>query len=254
MPVAAAEDFIASLVRKSDIRDYLMRNIYAALTPDEQLVMSALAVFPGPIERSGVEELLADEAIDGIAQHIDALVNKHVLSIDRDERIDCHKLVREYCYHILNRRERDRFHQRAAEYFTQEQNWMAAAHHHLERRAYDDALDTLTPRAEALINTGQAAALSELLQRFDAANLARRATLPTVSDAGSRPLHARRISGRPGRVLPRAGGGAGRSRTGCCSCSRSRAPTSARASTNRRCPTSNAVCRRPRRCPGRPSC
>jgi tetratricopeptide (TPR) repeat protein len=167
MPVAAAEDFIASLVRKSDIRDYLMRNIYAALTPDEQRVMSALAVFPGPIERSGVEELLADEAIDGIAQHIDALVNKHVLSIDCDERIDCHKLVREYCYHILNRRERDRFHQRAAEYFTQEQNWLAAAHHHLERRAYGVALDTLSPRAEALINTGQAAALSELLQLID---------------------------------------------------------------------------------------
>ena len=167
MPVEAAEDFIASLVRKSDIRDYLMRNIYTVLTPDEQLVMSALAVFPGPIERSGVEELLTDEAIDGIAQHIDALVNKHILSIDRDERIDCHKLVREYCYHILNRRERDRFHQRAAEYFTQEQNWLAAAHHHLERRIYGAALDVLTPRAETLINTGQATALSELLQRID---------------------------------------------------------------------------------------
>ncbi len=167
MPVESAENFIASLVRQGDIRDYLMHNIYAALTPDEQLVMSALAVFPGPIERAGVEELLADEAIDGIAQHIDALANKHVLSVDHDERIDCHKLVREYCYHVLNRRERHRFHHRAAEYFTQEQNWIAAAHHHFERRAYRDALDALTPHAEALINTGQAAALSDLLQRFD---------------------------------------------------------------------------------------
>jgi serine/threonine protein kinase/tetratricopeptide (TPR) repeat protein len=172
LPVESAESFIASLVRKGDIRDYLMRNIYAVLTPDEQLLMSALAVFPGPIERAGIEELLIDEAIDGIAQHIDALVNKHVLSIDHDERIDCHKLVREYCYHVLNRRERDRFHQRAAEYFTQEQNWIAAAHHHFERRAYREALDALTPQAEALINTGQAAALSEFLQRFDPQTLA----------------------------------------------------------------------------------
>jgi hypothetical protein len=153
MPVESAENFIASLVRQGDIRDYLMRNIYAALTPDEQLVMSALAVFPGPIERAGVEEILIDEAIDGIAQHIDALVNKHVLSVDHDERIDCHKLVREYCYHILNRRERDRFQQRAAEYFTQEQNWIAAAHHHFERRATRRL--TLCPGRGAH-NTGQA--------------------------------------------------------------------------------------------------
>jgi serine/threonine protein kinase/ATP/maltotriose-dependent transcriptional regulator MalT len=167
LPVESAADFIASLVRKGDIRDYLMRNIYAALTPDEQLVMSALAVFPAPIERAGVEELLADNDIANIAQHVDALVNKHVLSVDHDDRIDCHKLVREYCYHVLNRRERDRFHQRAAEYFTQEQYWIAAAFHHFERRAYSEALDTLAPHAEALINAGQAAALSELLQRFD---------------------------------------------------------------------------------------
>jgi tetratricopeptide (TPR) repeat protein len=57
-----AATFITSLVRRGDIRDYLMHNIYSTLTPDEQLVMGALAVFPGPIARDGVEELLAFEA------------------------------------------------------------------------------------------------------------------------------------------------------------------------------------------------
>ncbi|CAG0932391.1 serine/threonine-protein kinase PpkA [Thermoflexales bacterium] len=167
----ASTHFIGSLMRKSDIRDYLMRNIYAALTPDEQVVMGALAIFPGPIERAGLEELLADENIGGIAQRLDGLVNKHVISLDVDDRIICHGLVREYCYHLLNRRERDRFHQRAATYFAQEHNWLAAAHHHLEWRAAPAALEVLAAHGESLVNGGHAAALIELLQRFDPAAL-----------------------------------------------------------------------------------
>ncbi len=137
----AAATFIATLVRRGDIRDYLMRNIYATLTPDEQTVMGALAVFPGPIARDGVEELLAEEQISRVAQHLDALVNKHVLTLDENDQIDCHDLVREYCYHILTRRDRDRFHQGAAQYFEQEQNWLAAGYHHFERRNYNTRVE-----------------------------------------------------------------------------------------------------------------
>ncbi len=171
LPDEAAATFITSLVRQGDIRDYLMRNIYSTLTPDEQLVMGALAVFPGPIARDGVEELLAEEQLSRVAQHLDALVNKHVLTLDPDDQIDCHDLVREYCYHILNRRDRDRFHQRAALYFEQEQNWLAAGAHHFERRDYDTALNLLTERAEKIINAGQLGALSDQLARFNTVTL-----------------------------------------------------------------------------------
>ena len=148
LSVEAAATFITSLVRRGDIRDYLMRNIYSTLTPDEQLVMGALAVFPDPIARDGVEELLAEEQLSRVAQHLDALVNKHVLTLDQYDQIDCHDLVREYCYHILTRRDRDRFHQRAALYFEQEQSWLAAGYHHFERRDYHTALSLLTEHAE----------------------------------------------------------------------------------------------------------
>jgi serine/threonine protein kinase/tetratricopeptide (TPR) repeat protein len=167
----AAATFIASLVRRGDIRDYLMRNIYATLTPDEQLVMGALAVFPGPIARDGVEELLADEQISRVAQHLDALVNKHVLTLDQDDQIDCHDLVREYCYHILNRRDRDRFHQGAAFYFEQEQNWLAAGYHHFKRRETAGSLDLLITHADDIINAGGVAALTQQLGRFNAVTL-----------------------------------------------------------------------------------
>ena len=171
LPESAAGNFIASLVRKSDIRDYLMTNIYAALTPEEQVVMSALAVFPGPIERVGVEEILEGEGVSRIVPHLDALANKHVLTVDENDQIDCHDLVREYCYHVLSRRDRDRFHQRAAAYFEQEQNWLAAAYHHFERRDSARALDLLTTHADAIINAGKVAALSEQFARFNLATL-----------------------------------------------------------------------------------
>jgi len=141
------------------------------LTPDEQLVMGALAVFPGPIARDGVEELLAEEQVSRVAQHLDALVNKHVLTLDPDDQIDCHDLVREYCYHILTRRDRDRFHQGAAQYFEQEQNWLAAGYHHFERRDYNTALSRLTEHADAIINAGQLRALSDQLARFNSVTL-----------------------------------------------------------------------------------
>jgi tetratricopeptide (TPR) repeat protein len=168
---AAAGNFINSLLRRGDIRDYLLHNIYAALTPAEQVVMGALAVFPGPIDRSGVEELLSDADLGPIAQQIDALANKHVLELTPDDQIDCHDLVREYCYHILSRRDRDRFHARAERYFEQEQNWIAAAHHQLERREAGRALDLLVAHADDIINSGGAATLAQQLSRPTAAAL-----------------------------------------------------------------------------------
>ncbi len=171
LPDSAAENFIASLVRRGDIRDYLMTNIYSALTIDEQRVMSALAVFPGPIERASVEEILVEEGVSNLAQRLDTLANKHVLTVDEEDQIDCHDLVREYCYHVLSRRERDRFHQRAAGYFEAEQNWLAAAHHHFERRDPARSLDLLIAHADDIINSGGAAALSQQLSRFNVATL-----------------------------------------------------------------------------------
>ena len=149
-----------------------MRNIYAALTPDEQLVMGALSVFPGPIDRAGVEELLSDDAHRPASRSTSTRWSTSTCSAStHDDRIDCHNLVREYCYHVLNRRDRDRFHQRAAEYFTQEQDWLAAAYHHFQRRAFDTALEVLAVQRDAIINHGQAAAMSDLLARFSTVTL-----------------------------------------------------------------------------------
>jgi tetratricopeptide (TPR) repeat protein/tRNA A-37 threonylcarbamoyl transferase component Bud32 len=171
VPDEAAGHFINTLLRRGDIRDYLLHNIYQALTPAEQAVMGALSVFPGPIDRSGVEELLGDGDLGPLAHHLDALANKHVLDVTPDDQLDCHDLVREYCYHVLSRRERDQFHERAAIYFTAESNWLAAAHHYFERRAAARSLDLLIDHADDIINAGGATALTQQLSRFTASTL-----------------------------------------------------------------------------------
>ena len=161
------ESFIANLARKGDIRDYLMTNIYAALSPDEQLMMGALSVFPGSIDRDGAEEILAEEGVANVAHRIDALINKHVIGETEDDRIHLHSLVRNYCYHVLNRRDRDRFHQIAAEYFEQARNYLSAAYHHFERKRYEHALEVLTTNARAIMNSGGTGGLLEQLNRFE---------------------------------------------------------------------------------------
>jgi serine/threonine protein kinase/tetratricopeptide (TPR) repeat protein len=167
MRAGAQETFIANLARKGDIRDYVMTNIYAALEPEEQLIMGALSVFPGSVERDGAEEILAEEGVSAIARRIDTLINKHVIGEAEDDRIHLHSLVRDYCYHVLNRRDRDRFHQRAAEYYEQAHNWLSAAYHHFERKLYAHALDLLAANSQAIINAGGVSTLIEQLGRFE---------------------------------------------------------------------------------------
>ncbi|MBI5567217.1 MAG: protein kinase [Chloroflexi bacterium] len=172
------EHFVSSLARKGDIRDYVMNNVYTALTLEEQTVMGALSVFAGAIEREGAEDILSTAGVSSVAPRIDALINKHVIS-ETDEYLHLHSLVRDYCYHLLNRHERLHYHQLAAEYFETERNYLSAAHHHFEQKAYGTALNLLSGRSQAIINAGGGGNLLEQLNRFQRENLSaeQRATL-----------------------------------------------------------------------------
>lgn len=173
------ENFVASLARKSDIRDYLMNNVYTALTLEEQTVMGALSVFAGAIEREGAEDILSTAGVSNVARRIDALINKHIISETDDERLHQHSLVRDYCYHMLNRNERMHYHQLAAEYYEQDKNYLSAAHHHFEQKSYGTALDLLASHSWTIINAGGVGGLLEQLNRFqrDRLSTAQRITL-----------------------------------------------------------------------------
>lgn len=164
--LAAMERFIEAMARKGDTCDYVMNNIYKDLQPEEQEVADVLSIFSVPVEWEVVEEILAAEGITGVVPRIDALVDKHIVSEGENGRIHCHSLVREYCYRALDRKKKKRFHQRAADYYEQVENYLAAAYHHFQRDAQGQALDLLTAQAQDIINAGGAEALLEQLGRF----------------------------------------------------------------------------------------
>jgi ATP/maltotriose-dependent transcriptional regulator MalT/predicted Ser/Thr protein kinase len=163
---AAVDRFVEAMSRKGDVRDYLMSNIYGALRDDEKLIMGALSVFPNSIEREAAQNILEAENIDEVVTRIDALIARHLLDESDHDQIHCHGLVRDYCYHVLSRADKDRFHLGAAEYFEAQQNYLAAAHHYFEKRDYARAIDLLATHSSIIINSGGAGGLLAQLSEF----------------------------------------------------------------------------------------
>ncbi len=162
----AVDRLVEAMSRKGDVRDYLMSNIYSTLNDDEKLIMGALSVFPNSIERDAAESILEAENIEDVVTGIDALIDRQLLDETDRDQIHCHGLVRDYCYHILSRADKDRFHLGAAEYFAAQQNYLAAAHHYFEKRDLARALDLLAAKGLVIINSGGAGGLLEQLKRF----------------------------------------------------------------------------------------
>jgi tetratricopeptide (TPR) repeat protein len=163
----AMEHFLEAMASRGDVCDYVMTEIYAALQTSERQVAGFLSIFPAPVERKVAEDTLLAEGVTGAASLITALANKSIVAETEDDRIHCHSLVREYCFRLLDRKDGERFHERAAQYYEQAGNYLAAAYHHIERGRPDQALDLLTVQAHAIINAGGAGSLLEQLTRFE---------------------------------------------------------------------------------------
>jgi len=162
----AVESFFEAMGRRGDVRDYLMTNIYRALSAEDRQALGALAVFPEAVEREAAEHVLDAEGVTDVVQRIDALVSRHLVGEAGRDFIHCHSLVRDYCYHVLDRTHRERFHRQAAGYYEEKGNHLPAAHHYFEGRAFGQALDLLTGHAQAIVNSGGAGGLLEQLARF----------------------------------------------------------------------------------------
>ncbi|HET7377553.1 MAG TPA: tetratricopeptide repeat protein, partial [Anaerolineae bacterium] len=163
---AAVDKFVEAMSRKGDVRDYLMSNIYTSLEDDDKLIMGALSVFPNAIDRDDVQTILEEEGLDDVATRLDALIARQLLDETADDEIRCHGLVRDYCYHLLSRADKDRFHDSAAKHFEAQANYLAAAHHYFERRDFTRALDLLATYSVLIINSGGGSGLLQQLKRF----------------------------------------------------------------------------------------
>ncbi len=163
---AAVDRFVEAKSRKGDVREYLKSNIYDVQSADEKLIMGALSVFPNSIERAAAESILEAENIDDVVTRLDALIDRQLLDETDQDQLHCHGLVRDYCYHVLSRADKDRFHLGAATYFEAQQNYLAAAHHYFEKRDYARAIEALAGNSLIIINSGGAGGLLAQLGEF----------------------------------------------------------------------------------------
>jgi tetratricopeptide (TPR) repeat protein len=154
------------LGRRGDVRDYLMHEVFNTLRPEEQQVAGILSIFPAPVSQEALEDVLYAEGVTGVSSHLDALMYKSIVGETDDLRIHSHGLVREYYYRQLDRKDRERYHQRAAEYYDRRENYLAAAYHYFQQGAQDQALDLLSAHSQAIIHGGEVEGLLEQLSRF----------------------------------------------------------------------------------------
>jgi tetratricopeptide (TPR) repeat protein len=168
------EQLIGDMARReSDIRDYLVNEIYGTLSPEQQQVAGMLSIFSTAVPRDEVEELLYRKGLTQVVSHVDALIYGSLLHETSDEEIVWHSLVRDCCYRMLDPGDKRSFHQIAADYYKEAGNYLAAAYHSFppgtrghRRTAQGQALELLTSHATTIIQRGEAGGLLEQLARF----------------------------------------------------------------------------------------
>lgn len=164
---AAMAGFVESMAGRSDIRDYVMHHVCAALPPDERAVLDALSIFPAAIDAEVAEETLAEAGLSGVSRCVGALVQKAIVHETDAGQLRCHDVVREFCYRALDARSRRGFHAHAARHYEAARNPLRAAYHSFEQGDVAGALALLTANLRTIVDGGGAASLGEQLQRFD---------------------------------------------------------------------------------------
>jgi ATP/maltotriose-dependent transcriptional regulator MalT len=156
---------IAQLAEAEHIERYLMAELDAGLTDDEQAVMSAIAVLMGyPGTRDAIEAIAE---ISGVRRILSDLSGRSLLTAAEGERgreYRQHAIVQAFYYNLLGQRERQALHLRAGNYYeTEEPDALKAARHFMRIGEHAHAAGLVTSGVEALIARGQARALLHLL-------------------------------------------------------------------------------------------
>lgn len=171
--VQAIKKFIDNMATERDIQLYILSEIDKQLsTTDERQVLAALTIFLSKVDITTLEEILADQKIANVPRCIDALLDRNIISRTDDGLFEIDSILGEYFYQReLNRESRDHLHERAANYFLNKADYLAAAHHFDKRRDTARSVEILAGHAREIINTGSAGALLEKLLLFRRPNV-----------------------------------------------------------------------------------
>jgi len=150
------------------VEEYLVRNVYETLSPEEQRVLKAISIFRSPIDEEAIGEILAEENIEDVDRVLDALVRKYaVQQSDYGEKY-LHSLLGEFCYDRLRTDVpfRTRLHKNAGRYYYGIEDYLEAAHHYFEAKEYRKSAETIIDNLEQLIYAGQSTAILGQLSKL----------------------------------------------------------------------------------------
>jgi tetratricopeptide (TPR) repeat protein len=159
---------IRRLAESDDIERYLLQEVDEVLTGPERGVMNAVAVLLGyGGTRNAIEAVLNG---GNSFRMLRRLTERHLLIVrdgEKGREYGQHAIVQAFYYEQTSVRERRAMHRRAGEYYrTTEPDWLRAGVHFERAGEYEQAVQLATNDVWAVINQGQARALSTLLERF----------------------------------------------------------------------------------------
>ncbi|MGA9350265.1 MAG: tetratricopeptide repeat protein [Anaerolineae bacterium] len=151
------------------VEEHLIRNVYEALSAEEQKLLKAISIFRAPVDKEAIGEILIEEDMENIDDLLDALVHKYVVQeSDYGEKF-LHSLLVEFCYDRLRADApfRTRLHRNAGRYYHGQEDYLEAAHHYFEAREYQKSAEVIIDNSEQLIYAGQSSAIMGQLGKLD---------------------------------------------------------------------------------------
>ena len=163
-----AARLLRQLPESEQLENYLIKAVDDGLNEHERAVMSAVAVlgrFPG--SRDAVSAVLDGQSV---RRSINELANRYLLAGlegDFGREYSQHRLVQDFYYALLSRKQQQEMHRRAGRYYTQDEADALRAAYHLQCSGDEaGALNQVEQGLIQILNRGQAMALLEILERF----------------------------------------------------------------------------------------
>ena len=167
------ERLLQHLPQEENIEQYLLQSVDQQLTHDERVLMSGIAVLGD--QTSGRD--IIETVVDGgrISRPLRNLSMRNLLAVSigpHGREYTQHSIVRAFYYDELGIRERHAMHQRAGEYYAdEERDYFHAALHYSYAGNQDDAARLAVQDVWNAINRGYARMLLDLLDGFEIESL-----------------------------------------------------------------------------------
>jgi ATP/maltotriose-dependent transcriptional regulator MalT len=168
------QKLLANLTETDDIEHYLLREVDDSLSETEREVMEGLAILGGhPGTRDAIEAVVEQRRLRRILSDL-RLRNLIIVSESSDDGTHLyrqHAMLQAFYYESLSKRERNKLHRRAADYYSEEADWLKAARHLLRAGEEQQAAQLATAHFWQSINQGEAGSLGSLLSQIDRTQL-----------------------------------------------------------------------------------